>query len=666
MKIDKSRHLLILEALIQENKAITAEKLALLSRSSVRTIKNDIAELKKDLLNENIAKIISSRAKGYMIEPLDQNKYENLIYEIEAMKRLYNKRQKEDTDRSLYIIQRLLTEGNILIDDICDSLYISRSIVSKDIETVKNFLNSYNIKVQSQSKKGLVISGDELALRKAIVEANYSLHYQNINLNNYAPFEAMFYDDINQYTDVRHAFLKILRESDISVSDLASKTIPAYMCLVRYRLKNGKQIVLEKNMIDEIKKTYDYKIARKVAQDETIRSFLIYPEIEVVNLARIILIYRDIDIRSKGNNKMLTSILNDNAVLYNKVLKKAKHRLGKSLYNVEFYRFIEADVQSLQMQLYLKNHFDSTNKIKMATYIERNQSLLSPVPLEMARIMVGFLKEEFKSDIKEPVVINYAAYFELLMKRIMYPYHKMRFVVTATEGLVYSQGLKENLNQKYGNFIEKIDVYNLYEMRKINFNDYDALIHSGNLMYYQYPLKTITYDEIDYQKDEDKELREFLKQGYDRNRIEKIKTFIHVKKDIAVDNLDYFIESILYRYCNSESNYEALLKDFYNKREIIDYYSERQRSVMILLDYRYVKNEFIDIYIPKKEVYYRDNLETKFIVLACINPDNDVTSLKIDNYVLQCINQINGVVDKIVQDKDKAVDQIYDQVIEKY
>ena len=508
MKIEKNRHLLILDALFSNESKITAEKLALISRSSVRTIKSDLVYLKKQLAEEGIADLISFRGKGYQIKPIDKERYDKLSVDVEAMKRIYYNRAIEETDRRLYIIQRILTEEHILIDDVCESLFVSRSSISKDMERITSFLKTYDISVKPIPGKGLVIEGNETDIRNAMVELHCSQYHDHQQLYPYEPFNKLFYKDRQVYEDLRHAMLRIIRDTEITISDLASKRIPTYLCLVKSRIESGKLIAFDRLVREELLNTYDYRIARQICEDETVRRIVELPEEEIINLARLLLISRDIDMRSKGISNVLLPYVEENTILYNKVLKKSKRKLGKSLYNVEFYRFIELDVQSLQLQLYLKHHFDTTRQKKLITYIERDESLLSPVPLEMARIMVSYLQDEFGEDISETIVTAYAAYYELIMKRIVYPYRKMRLLITATEGLVYSQNLKENLIRKYGDYISDAEVYNLYEMRKLDFNNYDAVVHSGNLMYYAYPLKSIGYDEIDYRKDDDRKMKE--------------------------------------------------------------------------------------------------------------------------------------------------------------
>ena len=121
---------------------------------------------------------------------------------------------------------------------------------------------------------------------------------------------------------------------------------------------------------------------------------------------------------------------------------------------------------------------------------------------------------------------------------------------------------------------------------------------------------------------------------------------------------------LFYRYSSCDEDQKALCDDYYRKRRIIDYYSAIQRSVLLMVDHGYTGREFIDIFIPKEPARYHGLLETRFIIVACLDPDNEVSSLKVDNYVLQYISKADGIIEKLAEDKDGTLDEVYDQIIE--
>ncbi|MBR3352946.1 MAG: HTH domain-containing protein, partial [Erysipelotrichaceae bacterium] len=90
------------------SKPVTAEQLADLSRSSIRTIKSDVNLLREQLEKEEIATIDSFKAKGYMINPIHEWTYTKFLMNLEAMMRVFYNRSIEETNRRMYIVQRIL------------------------------------------------------------------------------------------------------------------------------------------------------------------------------------------------------------------------------------------------------------------------------------------------------------------------------------------------------------------------------------------------------------------------------------------------------------------------------------------------------------------------------------------------------------------------------
>ena len=85
MKIEKYRHIIIFRTLMQADEPVTAEALAKLTKSSLRTIKSDIAHLDALCQEEGIIRIRSYKAKGYAIEARDQKEYEEFKNNITVL-----------------------------------------------------------------------------------------------------------------------------------------------------------------------------------------------------------------------------------------------------------------------------------------------------------------------------------------------------------------------------------------------------------------------------------------------------------------------------------------------------------------------------------------------------------------------------------------------------
>ena len=663
MKIEKNRHLMILDGLMKTDSEITAEKLALVADSSIRTIKQDIVYLNDSLKKEGIACIRSLKAKGYLLEVLDQEKFAKLQEDVLIMLRMYYNRPIETMDRRLYIIHSFLAQDEISIEQICDKLYLSESSVRKEIEWIRNFLASYDLSIKMHGHN-YYVSGKEADIRNAMVEIHCSQYHEFQQTYLHEGFNIMFYQDKNIYKDIRHAFLDILRDSNIAISDIAAKKIPTYICLLKSRLEKGKVIEIPDELAQELRRTYDYEIAQKIAEHPVIVDHCLLPEIEIVQLAAVILANRDINLRTRGASGLDKNHIIENTKINKAVMDQIADKLGGTLYQTEFYRFFSADVISLQLQLYYRYRFDSLKKDRLVTYIEGDESLISPVPMEMTRIMISALEKQFNEPIRDPIAIAYAQLLEKMLKKVTYPYNKLRLLACSTEGLVYTQNMIENLMLRNKQYIETADAYNLYEMRKLDFSKYDTVIHSGSLMYYRYPLRTVSLRETDYRETSSRLFDTLFKFGYDRSRPEQLKKIISVHTDVDIGDVDSFVEKMCFRYGRDYDSQIRLYEDYNDKKQIIDCYSPRLHSFLTFFDYDLCEKEFIDIYVPEESATYNDSMKVDFVIIACLNPKNPVSSLKIDNHIIQFFIQVEDSIDKIIKNKDETIDEMYDRIIE--
>lgn len=668
MKIEKNRHIIIFKTLIEANEPVTAETLAKLTKSSLRTIKNDISHLDSLCMEEDILHIRSFKAKGYAIEVKDEKKYEEFQNNISVLSTLFYGRNVESVNRRLYILQRFLVDEYVKIEDLCDELFLSRSSIRKDISWASKFLASYHIDLEAIVGRGYRASGKEQDLRSALVELRCSQYHEFQPLYPYESFDELFRKDgINHYVPLRKAFLDILRSSRIVISDIETKKITSHICLMHKRIKEGKHPSLSDEAIEELKQIYDYEVAKEVFADETIRNYVEPDEIEVLNFARLLLINRELNLRITGTKDLPKKLLKENHRIYEQIIESTidptHYSIASSLHKTDMFKIFSRDLESLQMQLYLKHHFDYTGKMRFITYLEGTDELISPIPLELTRVMIARLQLFLGEPISDAIVQAYAGVYERLLKKVVYPYRKLRLAVSTTEGLVYSQHIAESLNDLYGNYIEKIDVFNLYEMRKVNFDDYDALVYSGTILYYSYPLPIVAYQELDYNRQGGDIFNKLFINGFDRSELDRIKQTINIYENERVREIDPFVEALSYRYARDPYTQKILYDQYIENEEIINHYYARNGIMIIFFPYRFTMKDIIDIYIPDQGLYYRENLEVNAIIAVSVDPDIRLADLKILDHVLRYIVQVPDTIEKLIDRKDETLDRIFDAIV---
>lgn len=664
MKIEKNRHMLIMYNLIEANHPLTAEELGVLSMSSVRTVKSDIVMLNRELAENGSVRIVSHKAVGYTIEADDPDEFRKLRDEFSIMYSLFYNRSIEGINRRMYILQRLLTDEYVTAEEISEKLFLTKSALRRDYAWAIRFLKSYRIEVVSVAGKGYHVTGKEQDIRSALVEVHCSQYHEFNPLYPYEPFNQQFYrDGQNIYPELRKEFLNILRNSEIVIYDIAGKKLATHLCLMQDRIRKGKKIELARDMADELRKTYDYEIAGKILSSEVMRRYMAPDENEILNFARLLMINRDINMRQKGSDNLPMGLIIGNLGVYNEVIKRAKRYLGGKIYDLDLFKVYSRDLESLRMQIYLKNHFDYTDKRRMITYSERREENISPIAMEMARILIMEMEKVLKVTIRDEVTAFFAVELENIINRIDFPYKKRNLIVCSTNGLAAAQMVRETLLNKYGKYINTAEVYNFYELRKFDLTGYEVVMDSNVTIYNHYNIKVVSYKNLDYSSNDQELFTELFRLGYDTDVHERIKSLRTVNENMDIKDTDSFIEALSYRYAADMETREKIYERYLRGKRILDYYSPRTGIVTIFIPRVYTSRDFIDIFLPKDRVYYAETLELKGIIIISARPDFPLSTLRILDNELKYVLQVNGYLERAVKDKRKAIDRLYDVII---
>ena len=653
MVIEKNRYLVILYQLISESKPVSSTKLAQLTLVTSKTIKYDILTMNEKLKEEDIAEIISYKGKGYEIVPLNEQKYNEFKSSLIEMHILFKDTNIEAMNRRLYILQRLFTDEFVKTDDLAEELYISKSSITNDLAWINQFLKSYYISTKSIRGRGLKIEGQEQDIRSAMVEVYVSIyqHYKLISSNNY--FRELFYTEESEYDIIRRTVLNILRQSRIQITELNSSKLIAYACLAKKRSKSGKSPYLSKRIVKELKKTYEYVLAQEITNNEHLKLFDIDNEMEIVNLGRLLIIYRDIDLRDK---KCLATIpqylLDKNLNIFNTIISEVVDETGNILFYTEVFKRHALELESLQMKIFLEHYFDHTSTKHLFWFAEGDEYLASPLSLEFVRIIILKLQNHFGELICSDTIMSFVMVFKSILDQIEFSYNKQKLIVTSMEGLITSRIIKDFIEKRYSSYVSQVEFYNLYEMRKVDFSRYDAVIHSGIATYFNYPIKCVSYRELNFIRDGDEQLFEkVFFDGYSRDQVNKLSKILRIVKNENIIDINRYLELLSYKYCKEKSVQPKILTNILEKDKIIKYLYAKSGICLVMFDYNDTGTEIFDIYELSQNIYYNSILKIKYVIAVCISPQTSLSDVKMVNSILQCLVNHKNYIDQLVLGK---------------
>ena len=634
MKIKKSRHISILLAIMNRDGVTTSEDLANFSMSSPRTVKSDIAELNDDLMKEGIAKITATRSKGYYLEILDQKKFDELRENVLKAHGFFKNDNIELFSRRIYIAQKLLYNEYTLVDDLADAFYLTKSAIKAELCWITNFFASYDVELVSVPGKGLTPRGSEGNIRALMIEV-FCSQYLDMSIEfEVKEFRSLFYDDIKYYADLRHAFLRILRESKMAILDVNTKKLATYLCLMQQRWRMGKRVQMDEKTKEMIMNSYEYQVACEMFDTPYIVD---YDEDEKIRFAILLMCYRDVDLLSKNDQETVSPIIRGATDYYmDELLNKLKGELGGGLFQLELFEVFRTSFLSLLIPIYIRAQYDSNAKMRMVNYYDIQEIECSPIAMDIARRMILHSQEILHDTIDEHVFWGIPPLIDLMLQRINVQYEKRRLAILSLAGRTIGRQRADALRKEYGNYIEKIDVFNQYEMRRINFADYDCALVDSDNVYNYYPIQFYKYTGTSISDEMQVLFNEVFLKGFSGEIAEKFITCTKVFSSFQCRDYIEFFRLMAYKHAK-EGLSEELADYLIETGTRFSFYNKNSQISMIFGPYEYIGKEVIEIYRSNNKLNWQKPYEIKYLVFICLAPEKKVAELKMINMILFCL-----------------------------
>lgn len=201
---------------------MTSQELAERIGVSAHTIKNEMPQVAQ-ILNENGARLVSRRHKGYYVEVLDPEAYDTFSA-VTSIRQMPGSMLNADREsRVRYLSRRIIsTETGIKKEQLADQLFLSASALREPLSMATRLCESFGLRIVSRPGTGMRVEGEEYKRRLALTEVS-GVHFHKETLDCSDPDSASWLScGYEERQDIRHTFLKILRESPISLRDSAT------------------------------------------------------------------------------------------------------------------------------------------------------------------------------------------------------------------------------------------------------------------------------------------------------------------------------------------------------------------------------------------------------------------------------------------------------------
>ena len=217
----------------------TSKELAERLNLSERTVRTYIGRL-KSLVNELGGRIEARQGNGYRLILEQPKQFESYLFKsrLEELQREPDVIDSSSGRRDVIISRLLLNNETIEALELAESLYISESTLKKELNSLRDLLDVYGLKLVTVKKK-LTISGEEANKRKMILDYFFR-NKKFVSLREYMDHSG-FFDDIPSET-ILMILLEELQSHHIRLSDMMIQNLLLHIALSIKRLQSGQQI----------------------------------------------------------------------------------------------------------------------------------------------------------------------------------------------------------------------------------------------------------------------------------------------------------------------------------------------------------------------------------------------------------------------------------------
>ena len=600
-----NRMLDILKILLDNNGKSSYKNLSETVFINERTIRYDIEKINQ-LLSENNFIEIEKRGKGELFYP-DLTMLTNVIS-------FFQKNLSTGEIKDEIILFKTLFQEKLNLNNLCDELDVSRTTIKNIIRMIREELEKYDLKLETEIQKGLILVGEENNIRTA--QLKFLNKYFNYFSSNNSEYIKNLLDQIflQEFKEKSKSFIdNLMKEKDVLIADEPYLTFQNYICIMIWRLKNNKILTKIENE-NFFKRTSEY-LQIKNNIDLLEESFNIFiSDIEILRLTDLYLgchnycnennfynFWIEIDVLAKKiienfSINMEIDLTKDKDLLYGIInhLKPTIHRLKNKI-----------SLENSILDEFLKNYKPIFEATKKSVY-----PLEEFIGIQITADEIAFLGTHFKSAIDK----NFS-----LEKKVL---------IVCGFGYGTSKLLAQQLKNVYSVFVK--DIIPIYKLEEYDLDEIDLIITTLQLENsYSKPLVQVntilsSIDKINLEKaglqEQQKKVRfTNLLKIIEKNTL--ITDLTILKKDLKEFMGDLLIDDT---NKNTLSLSELLKNNIILQSDIKDWKEAIQEIGEMLIDDGSCDETYIESMIKKIEEYGSYMVTNKKIAIPHSKNDNNV------------------------------------------
>ena len=451
----------VVDSLYREKGYLDGDELASSLDISTRTLRDIIRDVREHI--EQYGATISYKNNfGYRLEVHQKTLFESFLAQekknIENMRFDYPITSAERCD---YIIRRfLLSSTPVKSDDLCEELGISKTTFAQDLRQVKQTLYRYELHVEVQAKKGLVVCGSEKNMQSCMADFVF--------YNDYASSTSFTTHSIGQFCrqyeqKIRTCVNRVLSDNDYHMTDLGINNLVVHILITLYRGQmDPSKPDLSDVKINEDQYHLEISMAQQMADRVCEYTGMSLLEEELGFIAVHIIGSR---LFSKEDENLISM---ETLNLVRNLFDEINRHYGISFFDdMELFTLMcmhmEPMIQRVRNGIPMRNPLLETIKTE------------NPNGYDLAVYACRWLSQRLHATIDENEMGYMALHFGIALEGKKKAGRK-RILAVCASGVGTSRMLKYNLEKLFGNSVESITTARMSEVIQMDLSVYDLIV----------------------------------------------------------------------------------------------------------------------------------------------------------------------------------------------
>ena len=254
--------------ILSDGNYYTAEMLAEAIHTGTKTVRNLLKDINQEIETEG-AGIHSKYGVGYYLHIMDQKAFEAYSLGIYAhMADEYLPSTSEE--RIQYLLEYLFnSQSYVKLEELSESLYISKRTLTADLKEVEQFLNKFNIRIIRKPNYGIRLQGREFDARLCIASfSGKRLHKGNESMD-----------------EIAACVSEVLKENDFIITGAAYQNLVVHLYIAISRIMECHYVPMPEGPFDHCEEKFEYQIAKNIAKKLEDTFHISFPENEIVYIS---------------------------------------------------------------------------------------------------------------------------------------------------------------------------------------------------------------------------------------------------------------------------------------------------------------------------------------------------------------------------------------------